>query len=1311
MFIPRNNFTDTAIRKGVKNQKISPAQAAARLRTLQAQFVRVGDQVRAERCRDLVEKAEAAEFTIAFCGHFSAGKSTMINELMGADLLPTNPVPTSANVVKVKTGPASAAVTFKERGKVVFPYPYDSKEIQAYCTKGDLVDRVEITHPNDQLPEGVAILDTPGIDSTEDAHRVAAESMLHTADLVLYMTDYNHVQARLNGEFIAMLQEKMKPTWLLVNQIDKHIAFEVDFFAFADRIAAAFAGRGIASADLFFTTIREPGHPHNDLPRLKARLARALSEAPRRVVETVLTEAYLLVRDHLAWREAVRQKEIDQHHAVLGACSLDDEEKLRREWSGIVAQEQALTGEVERFEEEFSAQFDRLFANANLMPYHTRELARSFVESQQISFRVGRLFTRQRTKEERERRLARFHKEINENAAAYIDIHLKKLLLDHLERYHIKEERLRRSVYEMSVPLTRELLLGVINRGALFSTEYMIRFGSFVIEAIRRQYAEAAKERIVEAVRYLKEHRQQKAAALAAKRAKLEAQLRAWQALASIREGQQRACDELLAVLREGNEETAISPQELVQQEVRAFQAAEPVVGTRQTAPRVHIGRVQEKRHPRRMKEPLDTRLQTHHAVEALYASAQALQPLAMFSRVAEEMQKRARRMEERKYTIALFGAFSAGKSSFANALLGDNVLPVSPHPTTAAINHVLPPTAERPHGTVLVEYKQEAQLLNDMNQALEIAEQRVESAEELGMLLAAHEQHVRQAEEARLLELERIRRAEAGELAADETDEEAERTEKIPPDPLALLRAEQLSFLEAVHRGWPHMCRRLGTEQAVPLAELPPFVAVEEQACFVERVLLYYDSPLARQGVILIDTPGAGSMNARHTDVAFTHIKHADAVVFVTYYNHAFSRADREFLIQLGRVKDYFSRDKMFFIVNASDLAASEEEISEVLAHVERNLLACGIRNARLYPVSSQIGMLAARHANRALAEEEAALYRKLTGTAPEASLPEPAAGRFFSGLSLFEEDFRSFVTDELAAAAAGAAYEEIGRVLRQLASWRNEAQAEEKERAETERQTRAAYREAKAIPEALDTDIERGLIAQEVEELTYYVKQRVFYRYFDEYKAIFNVPAFSDETESMETLLRRYTNEVIRFVAFDLAQEMRATSLRMETFLTRTLTGIQRRIEQEIARHDAGVVLTPYRPSPFASPSFSPGLHEWNATKCADMLAPYTNRVTFFTEEGNVRLRDALEARLREPVSAYVTACEQQLKEAYLPMFDREVARLLTESERQMCEYFEGKLSVLSGTEDAGMLDQAYDTVRRCYEKHAQERREERG
>ena len=41
-----------------------------------------------------------------------------------------------------------------------------------------------------------------------------------------------------------------------------------------------------------------------------------------------------------------------------------------------------------------------------------------------------------------------------------------------------------------------------------------------------------------------------------------------------------------------------------------------------------------------------------------------------------------------------------------------------------------------------------------------------------------------------------------------------------------------------------------------------------------------------------LVDTPGADSINARHTDVAFDYIRNADAILFVTYYNHAFAKS-----------------------------------------------------------------------------------------------------------------------------------------------------------------------------------------------------------------------------------------------------------------------------------------------------------------------------------------------------------------------------------------------------------------------------------
>src|SRR5699024_7293929 len=110
----------------------------------------------------------------------------------------------------------------------------------------------------------------------------------------------------------------------------------------------------------------------------------------------------------------------------------------------------------------------------------------------------------------------------------------------------------------------------------------------------------------------------------------------------------------------------------------------------------------------------------------------------------------------------------------------------------------------------------------------------------------------------------------------------------------------------------------------------------------------------LTRHGITLVDTPGADSINARHTDVAFEYIRNADAILFVTYYNHAFARADQEFLIQLGRVKDAFELDKMFFIVNAIDLAKDEEEAEAVKDYVANELQKFGIRRPRVHGLSS---------------------------------------------------------------------------------------------------------------------------------------------------------------------------------------------------------------------------------------------------------------------------------------------------------------------------------------------------------------------
>ena len=62
-------------------------------------FAQRGHQHNMNRVRDLAEKLAAGEYGIAFAGHFSAGKSRMINSLLGESLLPSSPIPTSANLV------------------------------------------------------------------------------------------------------------------------------------------------------------------------------------------------------------------------------------------------------------------------------------------------------------------------------------------------------------------------------------------------------------------------------------------------------------------------------------------------------------------------------------------------------------------------------------------------------------------------------------------------------------------------------------------------------------------------------------------------------------------------------------------------------------------------------------------------------------------------------------------------------------------------------------------------------------------------------------------------------------------------------------------------------------------------------------------------------------------------------------------------------------------------------------------------------------------------------------------------------------
>lgn len=83
---------------------------------LYKQFIENQDEQRAAKLAAVMKKAADEEVYIAFTGHYSAGKSSLLNCLLMENILPTSPIPTSANLAFI------CAKHFAKARKYVFSH-------------------------------------------------------------------------------------------------------------------------------------------------------------------------------------------------------------------------------------------------------------------------------------------------------------------------------------------------------------------------------------------------------------------------------------------------------------------------------------------------------------------------------------------------------------------------------------------------------------------------------------------------------------------------------------------------------------------------------------------------------------------------------------------------------------------------------------------------------------------------------------------------------------------------------------------------------------------------------------------------------------------------------------------------------------------------------------------------------------------------------------------------------------------------------------------------------------------------------------
>ncbi|MDD4588677.1 MAG: dynamin family protein, partial [Heliobacteriaceae bacterium] len=439
---------------------------------------------------------------------------------------------------------------------------------------------------------------------------------------------------------------------------------------------------------------------------------------------------------------------------------------------------------------------------------------------------------------------------------------------------------------------------------------------------------------------------------------------------------------------------------------------------------------------------------------------------------------------------------------------------------------------------------------------------------------------------------------------------------------------------------------------------------ASEEKACFVEWIELYYDCPLTAQGIMLVDTPGADSLNTRHTGLAFDYIKNADAILFVTYFNSAFSHADRDFLYQLGRVKDSFTLDKMFFVVNAADLAKTGAELAAVTEHVNNNVTACGIRDPRIFPVSSQTALLAKMAAAGPLPASLEKTYRQRvtsllaqSQTEPvkmDSELPSRQQGLDLSGFAAFEQAFFQFTLTDLTAVAVRAAQGELHRCLGTLEAMIATARSDSSARLIRQAAYTAACTGLHRSLQRVDTAAELKMLDRETGELVYYVKQRLFFRFGDIFNRFFN-PAVLQDTRGVMTkkAFRQSLEALVQTLEMGLIQEVRATSLHIEKFINQRSARFRDKLARVVAETTPQCTLQAFEPVSMPTPEFSGQSLTLDTTAVLPLLTRIKNPKDFFEGQGRANFRQELTTHLETQVATAVATAEAMLREFYTTAF----------------------------------------------------------
>lgn len=154
------------------------------------------------------EIAKSGKYYVAVWGHYSAGKSKLINNLLGRDILPVKTRETTAALTYIQYG------TQEECRLIYSDGTYSTIEMDEVKnifqnTEADVelqkIDHIEISVACDMLKNGLVLVDTPGVNTLIQRHQDLAAEAVEQSGKIVYVL--GNSPSNVDRSFIKMIDE------------------------------------------------------------------------------------------------------------------------------------------------------------------------------------------------------------------------------------------------------------------------------------------------------------------------------------------------------------------------------------------------------------------------------------------------------------------------------------------------------------------------------------------------------------------------------------------------------------------------------------------------------------------------------------------------------------------------------------------------------------------------------------------------------------------------------------------------------------------------------------------------------------------------------------------------------------------------------------------------------------------------------------------------------------------------------------------------------------------------------------------------